>query len=186
MVFAHAGAAPRKSRSWIERDLSSEGFAHSLHLRKWRLGRYRSARQCDCFALASGVSRTGRQLYRRVARILDTKCDRKLKPSWVTTTLAGLGLFLLAGLLIGHWVSQSKTPANTTVKIEGLGGLAAAGTGATATTAGTPSESTSSTGASTKTSAKQEAKEKAEREARDDRPLPRAFPPELWPLLEKA
>ena len=43
-------------------------------------------------ALASGVSRTGRQLYRRVARILDTKCDRKLKPSWVTTTLAGLGL----------------------------------------------------------------------------------------------
>jgi beta-lactamase regulating signal transducer with metallopeptidase domain len=43
-------------------------------------------------ALASGVSRTGRQLYRRVARILDTNCDRKLKPSWVTTTLAGLGL----------------------------------------------------------------------------------------------
>jgi beta-lactamase regulating signal transducer with metallopeptidase domain len=42
--------------------------------------------------LASGVSRTGRQLYRRVARILDPKCDRKLKPSWVTTTLAALGL----------------------------------------------------------------------------------------------
>jgi len=43
-------------------------------------------------ALASGVSRTGRQLYLRVARILETKCDRKLKPSWVTTTLAALGL----------------------------------------------------------------------------------------------
>jgi beta-lactamase regulating signal transducer with metallopeptidase domain len=43
-------------------------------------------------ALASGVSRTGRQLYLRVARILDAKCDRKLKPSWVTTTLAALGL----------------------------------------------------------------------------------------------
>ncbi|MBV8351351.1 MAG: HEAT repeat domain-containing protein [Verrucomicrobia bacterium] len=42
--------------------------------------------------LASGVSRTGRQLYRRVARILDPKCDRKLKPSWVTTTLAAVGL----------------------------------------------------------------------------------------------
>jgi beta-lactamase regulating signal transducer with metallopeptidase domain len=42
--------------------------------------------------LASGVSRAGRQLCLRVARILDTKCDRKLKPSWVTTTLAALGL----------------------------------------------------------------------------------------------
>jgi hypothetical protein len=47
-------------------------------------------------ALASGVSRSGRQLYRRVARILDTKCNRKLKPSWVTTTLAGVGLLATA------------------------------------------------------------------------------------------
>ena len=47
-------------------------------------------------ALGSGVSRSGRQLYRRVARILDTKCDRKLKPSWVTTTLAGVGLLATA------------------------------------------------------------------------------------------
>ncbi|HEX9481728.1 MAG TPA: zinc ribbon domain-containing protein [Solirubrobacteraceae bacterium] len=78
--------------------------------------------------------------------------------------IAVLALFALGGLLIGHWVSQSKTPANTTVKIEGLGGLAAAGAGGTAANASTPSESTSSTGASTKTSAKQEAKEKAEGE----------------------
>jgi hypothetical protein len=47
-------------------------------------------------ALASGVSRSGRQLYRRVARILDTKCDRKLRPSWATTTLAGIGLLATA------------------------------------------------------------------------------------------
>jgi hypothetical protein len=47
-------------------------------------------------ALASGVSRSGRELYRRVARILDTKCDRKLKPSWVKTTLAGIGLLATA------------------------------------------------------------------------------------------
>ena len=40
--------------------------------------------------------------------------------------LAVLALFLLAGLLVGHWVSESKTPANQTVKIEGLGGLAPA------------------------------------------------------------
>ena len=39
--------------------------------------------------------------------------------------LVVLALFLLAGLLVGHWVSESKTPANQTLKIEGLGGLAA-------------------------------------------------------------
>jgi hypothetical protein len=48
--------------------------------------------------------------------------------------LAVLALFLLAGLLVGHWVSESKTPANQTVKIEGLGGLAAgAAAGGTST-----------------------------------------------------
>jgi hypothetical protein len=41
--------------------------------------------------------------------------------------LTVLALFLLAGLLVGHWVSQSKTPANQTFKIEGLAGLGAAG-----------------------------------------------------------
>jgi hypothetical protein len=76
-----------------------------------------------------------------------------------------LAVFLLAGLLIGHWVSQSKVAPNTTVKIEGLSGLAAAG-GATTTptTSATPSEPASSTAAPAKTSAKQEAKEKAEGE----------------------
>jgi len=79
--------------------------------------------------------------------------------------IAILAVVLLAGLLIGHWVSQSKTPANTIVKIEGLAGLAAAGS-TTAPSTSTPSEtSTGSTGAAaTKTSAKQEAKEKAEGE----------------------
>jgi hypothetical protein len=105
--------------------------------------------------------------------------------------IAILALFLLGGLLIGHWVSQSKTPANTTVKIEGLGGLAAAGTGGTATTAGTPSESTSSTGASTKTSAKQEAKEKAEGEKETAKekappPAPKAVSKEKINKLSKS
>ncbi len=77
--------------------------------------------------------------------------------------IAILALFLLSGLLIGHWVSQSKTPANTTIKVEGLGGLAA-GTGGAATTATNPAESTGSTGAASKSSAKQEAREKAEGE----------------------
>ena len=72
--------------------------------------------------------------------------------------VAVLGLFLLAGLLVGHWVSASKAPANTTIKVEGLGGLAAAGTG---TSAPGSSETPAETGAS-KTSSKQEAKEAAE------------------------
>jgi hypothetical protein len=75
--------------------------------------------------------------------------------------VAVLGLFLLAGLLVGHWVSQSKTPANTTVKIEGLGGLAAAGSGGGAAST-TPAESSSATPAASKSSTKQEAKEAAE------------------------
>jgi hypothetical protein len=75
--------------------------------------------------------------------------------------VAVLGLFLLAGLLVGHWVSQSKTPANTTVKIEGLGGLAAAGSAGSAAST-TPAESSSATPAASKSSTKQEAKEAAE------------------------
>jgi hypothetical protein len=39
--------------------------------------------------------------------------------------LAVLVLCLLTGLLVGHWVSQSKTPANQTIKVEGLGALGA-------------------------------------------------------------
>jgi hypothetical protein len=53
--------------------------------------------------------------------------------------LAVLGLFLLAGLLVGHWVSESKTPANQTVKIEGLGGLAAGAAAGTSTGASSAS-----------------------------------------------
>jgi len=73
--------------------------------------------------------------------------------------VAILGLFLLAGLLIGHWVSASKAPANTTIKVEGLGGLAA-GTGSSA--AGSSETPASETGAATQAPSKQEAKEAAE------------------------
>jgi hypothetical protein len=93
--------------------------------------------------------------------------------------LAILGLFLLAGLLVGHWVSQSKAPANTTVKIEGLGGLAAVPSTSTTSTSATPSETASSTGTSSKGSAKQEAKEKAEGEhetAKEKAPPPAPKP----------
>lgn len=74
--------------------------------------------------------------------------------------IAILGLFLLAGLLIGHWVSASKTPANTTIKVEGLGALSAGGAAAGTSTGG--SETGAAETGALKTSAKQEAKEAAE------------------------
>jgi hypothetical protein len=103
--------------------------------------------------------------------------------------IAILGLFLLAGLLVGHWVSQSKSPGNTTVKIEGLGSLGAAAAGGTSTT-GEASES-STTGGSSKTSAKKEAKEKAEGEHETAKekappPAPKAVSKEAVDKLTKS
>ncbi len=57
---------------------------------------------------------------------------------------AVLVLCLLTGLLVGHWVSQSKTPANQTIKVEGLGALGAAtaaGSGGTSAANEAPSTS---------------------------------------------
>ena len=42
--------------------------------------------------LVAGVSRTGKQLYRRLARILDARRDRRLRPSWLMTFLASASL----------------------------------------------------------------------------------------------
>ena len=67
------------------------------------------------------------------------------------------------GLLVGHWASQSKSAPTgpSVIKIEGLGGLAAAG--ASTGTSTTPSSGESSTSAS-KPGSKSEAKEAAEGE----------------------
>ena len=43
-------------------------------------------------ALAAGASRAGRQLYRRLSRLLDSECDHDLKPCVFTTLLAAIGL----------------------------------------------------------------------------------------------
>lgn len=77
--------------------------------------------------------------------------------------LAVLVLCLIAGLLVGHWVSQSKeTSAKQVVEVKGLSGLAAAP--AAAATSTTP---TSTSAAETsKTSAKEEA-EAAKAEAKE-------------------
>jgi hypothetical protein len=74
-----------------------------------------------------------------------------------TGLLALLGvlvLCLIAGLLVGHWVSQgNKAPAKQVVEVKGLSGLAAAPAAATAA----PSATTGSAAA-----AKESAKEAAE------------------------
>jgi beta-lactamase regulating signal transducer with metallopeptidase domain len=47
-------------------------------------------------ALAAGASRAGRQLYRRLSRLLDSECDHDLKPCLFTTLLAAIGLLASA------------------------------------------------------------------------------------------
>jgi hypothetical protein len=70
--------------------------------------------------------------------------------------LAVLVLCLIAGLLVGHWVSQgSKPPAKQVVEVKGLSGLAAA----PAAAAATPTSTTSTTPAQAKAHAKAEAEE---------------------------
>jgi hypothetical protein len=92
-------------------------------------------------------------------------------PAWLRRyaplfgVLSVLLLALIVGLLVGHWVTQSKAPATAQViKVEGLGGAAlAGGTGTTPATSTTPS-----TGAKSSTSAKsEEAKEEAEAKAEE-------------------
>jgi hypothetical protein len=92
-------------------------------------------------------------------------------PAWLRRyaplfgVLSVLLLAMIVGLLVGHWVTQSKAPASAQViKVEGLGGGAlAAGTG---TTPGT--STTSASGAKSGTSAKsEEEKEQAEAKAEE-------------------
>jgi beta-lactamase regulating signal transducer with metallopeptidase domain len=48
-------------------------------------------------SLTSGVSHCGRQLYRRVSRILASDCDRELMPNRMTTLCVSLGLLMISG-----------------------------------------------------------------------------------------
>jgi hypothetical protein len=92
--------------------------------------------------------------------------------------LSVLLLAIVAGLLVGHWVTQSKAPSQQVLKVEGLGGgatpLASAGAATTAST--TPASTTPKPAASTtpKESAKTEVKEVQEAKAIEKKPLPKA------------
>jgi hypothetical protein len=80
--------------------------------------------------------------------------------------LSVLLLAMIIGLLVGHWVTQSKTSsAPQVIKVEGLGALGAASTTPTSTSA---TSTTPATGAKSATSAKSaEAKEEAEAKAEE-------------------
>lgn len=95
--------------------------------------------------------------------------------------LSVLLLAIVAGLLVGHWVTQSKAPGQQVLKVEGLSGaatatpLVSAGTttaGARTTPAGTTSKPAAS--AAPKEIAKTEAREVQEAKAIEKKPLPRA------------
>lgn len=81
--------------------------------------------------------------------------------------LAVLLLCLIAGLLVGHWVTQNgKTPVasgTSTVKIEGLGALATP-TSTSSTTTSSTAGKTASSSTSAKAAEEEEAKEAAEEE----------------------
>jgi hypothetical protein len=89
-------------------------------------------------------------------------------PAWLrryTPLFAVASVLLLAmgiGLLVGHWVTQNNSSAGPQIiKVEGLGGALASGTGTTPATGATSSTATSGSAKS------EEAKEQAEAKAEE-------------------
>jgi hypothetical protein len=92
--------------------------------------------------------------------------------------LSVLLLAIVAGLLVGHWVTQSSAPSRQVVRVEGLGALAAApaapaSTAPASTTAATTPTSTTSA-KSSKSPAKTEAHEAQEAKAIEKAPPAKA------------
>jgi hypothetical protein len=100
--------------------------------------------------------------------------------------LSVLLMAIIVGLLVGHWVTQSKAPSQQVLRVEGLGSAAAApvapaaGPTATSTTAAASTTAAGTTpkpaasAASSKESAKTEAKEVQEAKAIEKKPPPAA------------
>jgi hypothetical protein len=93
-------------------------------------------------------------------------------PAWLRRYAPLLGvlsvllLAMIVGLLVGHWVTQSKstTSGPQVIKVEGLGALGASSTAPTSTTTST----TPAAGSTSSTSAKsEEEKEQAEAKAEE-------------------
>jgi hypothetical protein len=103
--------------------------------------------------------------------------------SGVIALAAVLVLCLLTGLLVGHWVSQSKTPANQTIKVEGLGAL---GAGAAAAGAAKEASSTSGGESSTGSSKSSSAENKKDEEAGKHETAKEKAPPPAPKPVSKA
>jgi hypothetical protein len=102
-------------------------------------------------------------------------------PAWMRRYAGLFGLLsvlllaIIVGLLVGHWISQSKTPGTQVVRVEGLTTGAAPAAGASTTTPSTTTPSTTPTpAAESKTSAKAEAKEVKEAKAIEKAPPAKA------------
>jgi hypothetical protein len=101
-------------------------------------------------------------------------------PAWLRryapllSVLSVLLLALIVGLLVGHWVTQSKAPATAQViKVEGLGGLATGG--ATTPTSTTPAAGTSKSSSSAKSEEEKEEAE-AKKEEKEEEKTPAKAP----------
>jgi hypothetical protein len=89
--------------------------------------------------------------------------------------LAVLLMAIIVGLLIGHWVTQSKTTGPQVVRVVGLNaGAAPAAAASTAPASTAPASTTPQPAAASKTSAKTEAKEATEAKAIEKAPTPKA------------
>ncbi len=96
--------------------------------------------------------------------------------------LSVLLLAIVVGLLVGHWVTQSKAPSQQVLRVEGLPSAAAtplaaaSGTTATGTTAATttPTKPAASAATSSRETAKTEAHEAQEAKAIEKAPPPKA------------
>jgi len=104
--------------------------------------------------------------------------DPPAGPAWLRRyaplfgVLSVLLLAMIVGLLVGHWVTQSKAPtAAQVIKVEGLGGAAlAAGTGTTPATSTTPAASAKSGTSAKSEEEKEQAEAKAEEKAEEKTP----------------
>jgi hypothetical protein len=93
--------------------------------------------------------------------------------------LSVLLLSIIVGLLVGHWVTHSKAPAQQVLKVEGLSGATAPLASAASTTATSPTSASTTpkpaaSAASSKESANTEAKEVQEAKAIEKKPPPEA------------
>ncbi len=105
-------------------------------------------------------------------------------PAWLRrysplfAVAAVLLVAMLIGLLLGHWVSQSKSPSSSVIKIEGLSAAAPLASSANQT-AGAPAATSGTSSKSSASSSKEEAEEAAEAKAEEKKPVAPPKPVEV-------